>query len=292
MITVIVSLVRVAVIILIKVGDEEKGMVGDKNKGKDDDGKGKDDDGKGKDDDGKGKDDEGKDKDDEGDDDDHDDPDPDDHDDPDPDDHDDSDDSDDDDSDMMQIFVKTPTGKTITLYPLLPDTTIMFIKALIKHLEGIPMKQQRLIFNDQQLEDDCSLGDYDIQKESELNLLLSIRGGVAKQMTRLNKREHMKAGRALALKNRVLKLMSSESSEQNSIKKLNKSLMDFFDNIDVEGGEDCSPHGDLQAGQQDHRHHRRQDHGPEEAEPGQVPRGDRSLPLRQGGLGSQGPVRQ
>ena len=138
-----------------------------------------------------------------------------------------------DDSDM-QIFVKTPEGKTITL-DVEASHTIATVKTIIKNKEGIPKNQQRLLFNDQQLEDGYTLSDYDIQQNSTLNLVLRLRGGVNKQMTRLNKREHMKAGRALALKNRALKLMSSEPSEQNSIKKPNKSLMDFFDTIDVEG---------------------------------------------------------
>ena len=81
----------------------------------------------------------------------------------------------DDDSDM-QIFVKTPTGKTITLDVEASDL-IATIKTLVKNKEGIPKVQQRLLFMDQQLEDDHTLSDYSIQKEDTITLTLRLRGG-------------------------------------------------------------------------------------------------------------------
>ena len=77
----------------------------------------------------------------------------------------------------MQIFIKTLTGKTITLDVDRQDTVIQ-VKRKLQNKSGYMVDKQRLIFAGYQLENDWTLEQYNIRRESTIHLVQRLRGGM------------------------------------------------------------------------------------------------------------------
>lgn len=76
----------------------------------------------------------------------------------------------------MQIFIKTLTGRTVTIV-VEEDDTILNVKMKLQEKDNIPVDEQRLIFGGHQLEDKKSLKDYKIERNATIHLVLRLPGG-------------------------------------------------------------------------------------------------------------------
>ena len=98
-----------------------------------------------------------------------------------------------------------PNAKTIT-QDVAPSDTVGVVKAFIQEKEGIPRDQQRLTFADVQLENDSTLKDYNIKKDSTMHLMLALRGGAPKKVNNklVEKNEVLKKERINTMKEKVV----------------------------------------------------------------------------------------
>ncbi|XP_015274558.1 PREDICTED: AN1-type zinc finger protein 4-like, partial [Gekko japonicus] len=76
----------------------------------------------------------------------------------------------------MELFIETLAGTCFELQ-VSPLESVVSVKAKIQRLEGIPVSQQHLIWNNVELKDDCCLNDYNIAEGCTLKLILAMRGG-------------------------------------------------------------------------------------------------------------------
>ena len=75
----------------------------------------------------------------------------------------------------MQIFIKTLCGQSKNTIEVEPSDTIAQVKIKIQEKDGFLASNQRIIFKSQLLEDEKTISDYNIQKESSIHLVLKLK---------------------------------------------------------------------------------------------------------------------
>ncbi|KAJ8418245.1 hypothetical protein AAFF_G00139540 [Aldrovandia affinis] len=119
----------------------------------------------------------------------------------------------------IEVLIETLTGTCFELH-VSPFETVVSVKAKIQRLEGIPVAQQHLIWNNMELEDDCCLYDYNIAEGCTLKLVLAMRGGpintrrVAVDDSVKEMAEYMDAGRDEAPPNKQVTYLVYREGDQ------------------------------------------------------------------------------
>ena len=74
----------------------------------------------------------------------------------------------------MQIYIKTLTGRTVSLI-VEEGETIKTVKVKLRDKDGVPVEEQRLVYNNQELEDSKTLQQYGIMREATLHVVINPR---------------------------------------------------------------------------------------------------------------------